>query len=114
LKVVAVGNLFSSGPPDPDFLDGGSLVGWGSVLAEILKLDFDIVVPSKGSMVARADLEAFKAKIDTVASRAEGLVKAGVPKDQLMDKLKTNDLGWRFSFTGEPLDRFYAELSQAK
>ena len=42
LKVVAVGDLFSA-IPDPDFDAGGSLMGWGPVLAQILKLDFDIL-----------------------------------------------------------------------
>jgi glyoxylase-like metal-dependent hydrolase (beta-lactamase superfamily II) len=113
LKVVAVGDLFAP-TPDPDFLAGGSLVGWGPVLSEILKLDFDVVVPGTGPMVGRAELEAFKSKIDTLVSRAAGLVKAGVPKNELMARLKTDDLGWQFSFTGERLDRFYAELSQTK
>ena len=65
-------------------------------------------------MVTRADLEAFKAKIDTLVSRATGLVEKGVTKDQLMAQLKTDDLGWRFDFTGDQLDRFHAELSRAK
>jgi hypothetical protein len=47
-------------------------------------------------------------------SRATALVKEGVPEDQLMARLDTTDLGWRFDFTGERLDRFYADLSQAK
>ena len=114
LKVVAVGDLYTPGTPEPDYSAGGSLVGWGPVLAQILKLDFDVVVPSTGPMVTRADLEAFKTRIDTLVSRASGLVKSGVTKDQLMAQLKTDDLGWRFSFTGDQLDRFYAELSQAK
>jgi len=113
LKVVAVGDLFSP-TPDPDFGGGGSLVNWGPVLAQILKLDFDVVVPGTGPMVARADLAAFKTKIDTLVSRATGLVKKGVPKEQLMAQLKTDDLGWRLNFTGDRLDRFYAELSQTK
>jgi len=113
LKVVAVGDLFAS-TPDPDFEAGGSLVGWGPVLAEILKLDFAVVIPRTGPAVHRADLEAFKAKIDTLASRATGLVRTGVTKDQLMAQLKTDDLGWRLSFSVDPLDRFYAELSQTK
>jgi glyoxylase-like metal-dependent hydrolase (beta-lactamase superfamily II) len=50
---------------------------------------------------------------DTLVSRATGLVKKGVPKDRLMAQLKTDDLGWRFDFTGYQLDRFYAELAQA-
>jgi cyclase len=109
LKVVAVGDLFAA-TPDPSFAEGGSLVGWGPVLAEILKLDFDVVVPGTGPTVTRADLAAFKTKIDTLVSRAAGLVKKGVSKDRLMAELKTDDLGWRFSFTGDRLDRFYDEL----
>src|SRR5450432_2106098 len=93
---------------------GGSLAGWGPVLAQILKLDFDVVVPSKGPAITRADLEAFKTKIDTLASRATELVRTGVPKEQVMAQLQTDDLGWRLSFTIDPLDRFYAELSQTK
>jgi len=113
LKVVAVGNLFAQ-TPDPDFLAGGSLVDWGPVLEQILKLDFDVVVPGAGMAVTRAELEAFKIKLDTLVSRATELVRKGVPEDQLMAELKTDDLGWKFSFTGSRLDRFYAELSKAK
>jgi cyclase len=113
LKVVAVGDLYSAAP-NPDFAAGGSLVGWGPVLAQVLKLDFDLVVPSKGPVVTRAELEAFKSKIDTMVSRATGLVKQGVAKDQLMAQLKTTDLGWQLSFTGDELDSFYADLSQTK
>jgi len=114
LKVVAVGDLFTPKTPDPDFSGGGSLVDWGPVLAQILKLDFDVAVPSTGPMITRADLVAFKTKIDKLISRASELVKEGVPKDQLLAQLKTDDLGWQFSFTGDDLDRFYAELSPAK
>jgi cyclase len=111
LKVVAVGDLFSA-KPAPDFAAGGSLVGWGQVLAQVLKLDFDVAIPSTGPAITRADLEAFKTKIDTMVARATGLVKQGVPKDQLMAQLKTADLGWQLSFSGDQLDSFYAELSR--
>jgi glyoxylase-like metal-dependent hydrolase (beta-lactamase superfamily II) len=113
LKAVAVGDLFAQ-TPDPDFDAGGSLVGWGPVLAEILKLDFDVAVPGTGPTVSRADLEAFKTKIDILVARAMALVKKGVPKEQLMAQLKTDDLGWQFNFSGDRLDRFYGELSRTK
>jgi cyclase len=113
LKVVAVGDLYSAAP-NPDFSAGGSLVGWGQALAQILKLDFDVVVPGTGSVVSRTDLEALKTRIDTLVSRAARLVKNGVPKDQLMAQLKTDDPGWQPSFTGGQLDSFYAELSLTK
>jgi hypothetical protein len=89
-------------------------VGWGRLLAQILKLDFDVVVPRKGPAITRADLEAFETKIDILASRATGLVRTGGPEDQLMAQFKTDDLGWRLSFSIDPLDRFYTELSQSK
>jgi cyclase len=113
LRVVAVGDLFAS-TPDPDFSAGGSLVGWGPVLAEILKLDFDVVAPGSGPTVTRAELQAYKTRIDTLVSRATQLVRKGVPRDKLMAQLKTDDLGWRLSFSGDRLDHFYGELSRSK
>jgi hypothetical protein len=50
--------------------------------------------------------------IDTLVSRATGLVRKGIPKDRLMAQLKTDDLGWRLNFTDDQLERFYTELSQ--
>jgi glyoxylase-like metal-dependent hydrolase (beta-lactamase superfamily II) len=113
LKVVAVGDLLA-GSPEPDFSAGGSMVGWGPVLGEILKLDFDVVVPSKGPTATRADLVACKARIDTLVARARTLVKYGVTKEQLPVQLDTADLGWRLDWTGERLDRFYEELSSSQ
>jgi hypothetical protein len=33
---------------------------------------------------------------------------------RLLTQLNTEDFGWRFSFTPDDLDRFYAELSARK
>jgi cyclase len=109
LKVVAVGDLYAA-LPNPDYSNGGSMVGWGPVLAQVMKLDFDVAIPSAGEPITKADLEAFQAKMDTLVSRATQLVKSGVPKDQLMTQLKTDDLGWHFDFTPNQIDSFYAEL----
>ena len=113
LKTVVIGDLFAS-TPNPNFAAGGSLVNWGPVLAEVLKLDFDVAIPSQGAPITRADVEAFKKKIDTLVARATGLVKQGVPEDKLMAQLKTDDLGWQLSFTGPQLDSFYADLAKTK
>ncbi len=85
-------------------------MGSGPVLDQILKLDFDVVVPGSGPPVKRADLEAFKSKIETLVSRAGGLVKNGTPKDQFMAQLKTDDLGWTLNFNQERANDFYTEL----
>jgi len=113
LKVVAVGDLYAT-VPNPDFSAGGSMVGWGPVLDRILQLDFDVVVPGTGPMVTKSELDTFKKKIDTVVSLATELVKRGVPKDQLMAQIKSDDLGRRLRFSMPQLDGFYAELARAK
>ena len=87
-------------------------MGRGPVLAQILKLDFDVVVPSTAPVITRDDLVAFKTKIDILVSRSRKLVESGVRKDQLLAQLDTDDFGWRFSFTASGLDRFYVELSE--
>ena len=113
LKVVAVGHLYS---PDAklEVMDDGSLVQWSAVLADVLKLDFDVVVPATGPPVSRDELQAYKAKLDSLISRANALVKQGVPKDQLLWQLNKDDAGLRLSLTPGQLDHFYAELSSTK
>ena len=69
-------------------------------------------MPSAGPPVNRAEVEAFKTKIDTLVSRASRLVKMGIPRDQLMGQLKTDDLGLQLNFTPEQVGHFYSELSQ--
>ena len=82
---------------------------WGPALAQILKLDFDVVVPSKGAIITRDDLIPFKTKIEILISRARAQVNKGVPKDRLLAQLNPEDFGWRFSLTPNDIDRFYAE-----
>ena len=82
------------------------------MLAQNLKLDFDVVVPSTAPVISRDDLVAFKTKIDILVSRARRLVESDVRNDQLLAQPETDDFGWRFSFTVSGLDCFYAELSE--
>ena len=112
LKAVAVGDLVAA-TPEPDYAAGGSLLGWGPALAQLLKLDFDVAVPSEGPTVTRADVEAFKVKVDTLTSRANALVAKGVPRDQFLGQLETDDLGWKLSLTPAQIDGIYTEMSKA-
>jgi cyclase len=109
LKAVAVGQLYPSNA-ELEVADSGNLLQWSSVLADVLKLDFDTVVPATGPIVTRSDFVAFKAKIDGLLSRASALVKKGVPKDQFVAALNTGDVGLQVSLTPSQLDHIYAEL----
>jgi cyclase len=112
LRVIAVGDLFTAGTPQPDFAAGGSVLGWGAALGQVLGLDFDTVVPGDGPLATRADLVRFKSRMDDFAARALALVRQGVGKDDLMRRLAADGAGWRLELSGDGLERFYAELSR--
>jgi glyoxylase-like metal-dependent hydrolase (beta-lactamase superfamily II) len=117
VKVVSTGDVFVANAPNVDFPFGGSLTEYSTVLASILKLDFDMAIPGHGNdPMTKADVQAFKTKIDTIISRGRELVAKGTPKDQLMAQLKTDDLGWNLNTPqwtqAARLDPMYAELSK--
>jgi cyclase len=112
LKVVAVSDVITTGALGPlaDYAGGGSFLEWGSVLDSILKLDFDACIPGNGGVLSRADVQAYKTKIETFVSRAKEAVRSGATKDQLMAQIKTDDLGWTPRVPN--VDAFYAELQK--
>jgi len=68
--------------PMPDFAAGGTLVHGARVLDEVLKLDFTVVVGTRGGPRTRADLEAFKNRIETLVAQAGELVQHGAAPEQ--------------------------------
>jgi cyclase len=111
VKVVCVSDVVTIGNgPLIDYAGGGSAVEWTQVLDGILKLDFDVAIPGNGDPLNRAYVEAYKTKFETYVARARELVRKGVPQDQLLKQIKTDDLGWTPRVP--KVDAFYAELSK--
>jgi len=69
LRVVAVGELFTAGTPQPDCASGGSFAGWAAAIDHLLWSDFDVVVPSRGAPVGKRELATFKARLAALAAR---------------------------------------------
>jgi glyoxylase-like metal-dependent hydrolase (beta-lactamase superfamily II) len=116
LRVIATGDSFVATAPNADYPFGGSVVEWVKALDQVLKLDFDTAIPGHGNdPMTKADVQAFRDKLNTIVTRGRELVKKGTPKEQLMAQLKTDDLGWTLNPQqwNQParLDPFYAELS---
>lgn len=111
-KVVATSDVVTVGAGGPlvDYAGGGSALGWTPVLDAMLKLDFDTAVPGAGEIQTKADVQAFRMKFTTVIDRARALVKKGVPKEQLLMQIKTDDIGWAPRIP--QVDAFYNELSK--
>jgi glyoxylase-like metal-dependent hydrolase (beta-lactamase superfamily II) len=112
LKTVCLSDVVTTGRTGPliDYAGGGSATDWTNVLAAILKLDFDAAVPGNGDVLTKADVQAYKTKYDTWLARAREAVKQGVPQDQLLAQIKTDDLG--FTPRVPKIDAFVAELSK--
>lgn len=113
LKVAAIGELYAAGEPMPDFRNGGTLSGWAPVLNQVLKLDFDVAVPSVGSPIGKAELAAYRDRVEALTSRATALVKAGVAQHHFLERLATADLGWTMHLDAETIGHLYADLARA-
>jgi len=111
-KVVMVSDQITDATPVVDFANGGSALGWTKMLDGVLSLDFEQAIPGRGEPKSRADVQAFRAKFDTLVKRASDAIKSGATKDQLASQVKTDDLGWQFqpAFFGS----LYDELTRAK
>lgn len=117
VRVVALGDELVAATPNTDYPFEGSVLGWQKSMASVLKLKFDYAIPGHGdNPMTRAEVEAYAKKWDTFIERARAEIKAGTPKDQLMAKIRTDDLGWNVNVANwtQParLDPFYAELSK--
>jgi glyoxylase-like metal-dependent hydrolase (beta-lactamase superfamily II) len=114
VKVVATSDAVTTGTQGPlaDYAGGGSFAEWTPVLDAMLKLDFDTAVPGAGPVLTKAEVQAFRTKFTTVMTRASELVQKGVPKDQLLMQLKTDDIGWAPRVP--QIDPFYEELSKKR
>jgi glyoxylase-like metal-dependent hydrolase (beta-lactamase superfamily II) len=113
LKVVLTSDAVTVGAGGPlvDYAGGGSALEWQRVLDALLKLDFDTAIPGAGPVLKRADVVEFRTKFNTVIDRATELVRKGVPKEQLLMQLKTDDIGWAPRIP--QVEAFYDELSKA-
>ena len=111
VKVIHTGDLFlairGSGrgapPAQPrppgvpiyvDYVQGGSFLDWSKTMDEMLKLDFETVIPGHGPMSTRADVVKFKSDLETMRTRLIGLIKEGKSKSDLA-KILEDDYGWR-------------------
>ncbi len=91
-KIVMISDEMTDTSPVIDWANGGSWVEWAKIMDGVLKLDFETAIPGRGEPKTRADVQAFKAKVDLVISRANDAIKAGATKETLATQVKTDDL----------------------
>ena len=79
------------------------------MLDKILKLDWDLAIPGNDDPQPRSYVKAYRDNIAKFVDRAKAAVKMGVPEDQLMASIKTDDLPFKIDLQPAALDGFYAE-----
>src|SRR5437867_9685976 len=109
-KVVMVSDQITDGTPLVDFANGGSAVEWTQILDGVLALDFEMAIPGRGEPKTKAEVQAYRAKVASVVSRASDAIKAGAPRDQLASQVKTDDLAWMFN--AQFFGQLYDELTK--
>jgi glyoxylase-like metal-dependent hydrolase (beta-lactamase superfamily II) len=110
-KVVMVSDEMTDTSPVIDWANGGSWVEWSKVLDGVLKLDFETAIQGRGEPKTRADVEAFKKKVDLVISRASDAIKAGATKETLAMQVKVDDLA-PWTLNAQFFGNLYDELKK--
>jgi glyoxylase-like metal-dependent hydrolase (beta-lactamase superfamily II) len=110
-KVVMVSDQMTDGNPIVDWANGGSWLEWSGVLENVLKLDFETAIQGRGEPKSRADVQAFKNKVDLVITRARDAIKAGATKESLAMQVKTDDLA-PWNLNAQFFSNLHDELKQ--
>lgn len=93
LKVVHTGDLMAGNTPLIDYSGGGSLVDWTKTLDGVLKLDFDTVIPGHGAVSNKAGLQTYRANVEKLRTRAQGLVRSGKSQAEV-GEVMAKEFGW--------------------
>ncbi len=94
LKTVHTGDMVMDGAPFIDYRSGGSALQWVKTLYDLLKVDFDTVIPGHGPLFTKQYVRDYVERLEIMNRRMLELVAAGVPKDQVAARLGLEDLGW--------------------
>jgi glyoxylase-like metal-dependent hydrolase (beta-lactamase superfamily II) len=118
LKAVHTGDVLMDGAPFIDYRGGGSAVEWVNTLYNLLKIDFDTVIPGHGRIFTKQYAREYVQKLETMNQRMLDMVQQGVPKDRdrLVAGLKLDDLGWAHTdstdtFIENSIEGYYDEMA---
>ena len=115
LKTVHTGDLIIDGMPVIDYSGGGSAIEFIQTIDNLLRIDFDTMIPGHGRIMTKDDVRAYRARFAEMNRRMRELARRGVPKNQAQAQLKLEDLGWANSVStttwASSIDRYYDELA---
>ncbi|MBN4075458.1 MAG: hypothetical protein COA71_02975 [SAR86 cluster bacterium] len=95
-RLLAAGDMFTFGEDVPQLIDyagGGSARAWTRTLDEVLRLDFDTVVPGHGPVTNKVELTNFRDDSIRLRVRTREMVAAESSRDEIREML-INEFHW--------------------
>ena len=111
-RVLSTGDMCVRGPEFPPLIDysaGGSIMEWTKTLDDVLKLDFDTIVPGHGPVGTKKDLVAFRDLLEKTRNRVHEMNGAGKSKDEI-GKMLLTEFHWTPARVKGSLDGLVAEM----
>lgn len=108
-RTIHTGDLMAGTTPLIDYPGGGSLAEWAKTLDNILKYDFDTVIPGHGAVAKKADLQKYRDNVVKLQSEVREQIRSGKSKDDVLKFLTTN-YGWGAMQQRMSLDGVMAEM----
>jgi cyclase len=111
-KLLAAGDMYTTGEGTPQLIDyagGGSAKEWTATVEQVLKLDFDTVVPGHGPVVKKADITAFRDSTKRLTELISQMVKQGKSKADV-EKAMRMEFGWQDFHVQMALDGLINEM----
>lgn len=93
-RLLHAGDLIAQPGPFIDYANGGSGIEWVATLDRILALEFDTVIPGHGPVYQKADLKAFRDKLDGMVRKMTELKRSGKSKEEAIKAFDPVSLGW--------------------
>ena len=110
LKILASGDMGANNGPNVDFANGGSMKDWAKTLDEVLKLDFDTVIPGHGPVSKRQYLIDYRNVAAGIPTTVTSMVRQGKSKDDIAKVFTMNGGLWANPNVVNKLDQIMAEL----
>ena len=92
-RTIHTGDLMAGTSVLVDYGNGGSAKEWTGTLDNVLKNDFDTVIPGHGDVHKRADLVTYRAGVEKLQQQVGAMVRQGKSKDDVA-KMLASDFQW--------------------
>jgi cyclase len=111
-RTIILGDLLTTADTIPmivNYGDGGSWTDWANTIDEILKMDFDNVIPGHGPMINKARLVELRAKYGNIMTRTRELIRQKKTEKEIQEALM-QEFNWGFGPSAGNLAGMMLEL----